>query len=185
MAASRTDYGISQKVVHWLMAIGIMLDLNIAQKFGGEMLRADRIESRVDHATLGTIITVLLVIRIYLRWKNGSPALPADMSQWQKTFAHLAHWALYILMAALVITGILSAMNADSLINPFGVLIYSDGTGNQSMFLFIRTIHELITNAIIALIVVHVLAALYHLLIVRDGITQRMLKFWRSEKTPV
>ena len=31
------DYVKSQKIIHWMMAFLIMLDLVIAQKFGGEM----------------------------------------------------------------------------------------------------------------------------------------------------
>ena len=42
------DYLRIQKIIHWLMAIIIMLDLNVAQKFGGEMELLDRLESRVD-----------------------------------------------------------------------------------------------------------------------------------------
>ena len=47
------------------MAFLIILDLNIAQKFGGEMELLDRLESRVDHATVGTIITFLFVYLLY------------------------------------------------------------------------------------------------------------------------
>ena len=54
------DYLRAQKVIHWLMAIVIMLDLNVAQKFGGNMELWDRLESRVDHATAGLIVTCLL-----------------------------------------------------------------------------------------------------------------------------
>ena len=42
------DYLRAQKIIHWLMAIVIMLDLNVAQKFGGDMELWDRLESRVD-----------------------------------------------------------------------------------------------------------------------------------------
>ena len=45
------DYTKTQKIIHWLMAIIIMLDLNVAQKFGGNMELWDRLESRADHAT--------------------------------------------------------------------------------------------------------------------------------------
>ena len=58
ISLSRSDYLISQKVIHWLMAFLIILDLNIAQKFGGEMELWDRLESRVDHATVGILVTV-------------------------------------------------------------------------------------------------------------------------------
>ena len=53
------DYLRAQKVIHWLMAIVIMLDLNVAQKFGGDMELWDRLESRVDHATAGLIVCLL------------------------------------------------------------------------------------------------------------------------------
>ena len=49
------------------MAFLIILDLNIAQKFGGEMELWDRLESRVDHATVGILVTVLFIFRIILR----------------------------------------------------------------------------------------------------------------------
>ena len=42
----RADYAVTQKVLHWLMALLIMLDLIIAQKFGGEMADWDRFASR-------------------------------------------------------------------------------------------------------------------------------------------
>ena len=37
------DYTKTQKIIHWLMAIIIMLDLNVAQKFGGNMELWDRL----------------------------------------------------------------------------------------------------------------------------------------------
>ncbi len=178
----RNDFAVSQKIVHWLMASLIMLDLYIAQKFGGVMEDWDRFESRSDHATLGTIVAVLFCIRIFLRWKHGAPPLPTDMPGYQKFLAHAAHWLLYGLIGALIATGILSAMNADSLVTPFGLFSYGDGRGVEATFTYIRGFHELTTNLIIALIGLHIVAALFHLIIVRDGVTGRMLKFWKSEK---
>jgi len=61
------------------MAFVIMLDLNIAQKFGGEMELWDRLESREDHATMGLIITFLFLLRIVLRYRYGKPSLPSSM----------------------------------------------------------------------------------------------------------
>ena len=60
------DYLKIQKIIHWLMAIIIMLDLNVAQKFGGEMQLLDRLDSRVYHATAGMIVTFLFILRIIL-----------------------------------------------------------------------------------------------------------------------
>ena len=176
------DYSVSQKVIHWLIAAAIMTDLVIAQKFGGVMEQADRIESRSDHASLGMIVAVLFVIRMVLRWRNGAPPMPDDMPLWQQRLAHFAHWALYGLIGALIVSGILSAMNANSTAVPFGLFSFGDGTGSEPAFVWFRGLHEVATNLIIALIALHIAAAVYHLVFVRDGVAGRMLKFWKSEK---
>ena len=85
------DYHRIQKVIHWLMAIIIMLDLNVAQKFGGEMELLDRLDSRVDHATAGLIVTFLFILRLFIRYKYGAPALPSTMPQWQVIGAKIGH----------------------------------------------------------------------------------------------
>ena len=46
------------------------------------------------------------------------------------------------------------------------------------MFNLIKGVHEFATNAIIALIVIHILAALYHHFVVKDDTTKNMTKFW-------
>ena len=71
---------------------------------------------------------------------------------------------------------------ASSAVAPFGLFALGDGVGDEGGFLFFRGIHEFITDAIIALIVVHVLAAFYHLFVARDGSTERMLRFWGGAK---
>ena len=181
-ANTKLDYSIGQKVLHWLIGIVIMLDLYIAQKFGGIMDESARFADRSDHALLGTIVGLLFIARLVLRWRNGAPALPPEMPDWQKKFAHLAHWALYFLIGMLVVTGIGTAMNANSIVAPLGLFAYGDGTGLEANFTTFRGLHEFATEAIITLIVLHVVAAVYHLVFVKDDVSQRMLKFWKSEK---
>ena len=182
MTREPLDYAVGQKVVHWLMAFLIILDLFVAQKFGREMAQADRFESRTDHSQVGTIIAILLVIRLFLRWRHGAPALPAGMPDWQLRLAKLTHGAFYGLIGLLIATGILSAYAADSAVTPFGVLAYGDGTARPALWAAGRTVHVVATNALITLIGLHLVAAAYHLVIKRDGSTRRMLRFWRSQR---
>ena len=157
------DYLRIQKIIHWLMAIIIMLDLNVAQKFGGEMELLDRLESRVDHATAGMIVTFLFVLRIILRYRYGAPNLPQTMPLWQTYLAKLGHFGLYFLMGLLIVSGITAANFTNDPIVVFGLFNLSSEVDNLYMFELIRGIHEFATNAIIALITIHILAAIYHL----------------------
>ena len=172
------DYLRAQKVIHWLMAIVIMLDLNVAQKFGGDMELWDRLESRVDHATAGLIVTFLFILRIFLRFLYGAPSLPESMPGWQVVMAKTGHYGLYFLMGLLIVSGIASANFTSDPIVVFGTFNLSSEVDNSNMFNLIRGVHEFATNAIIALIVIHILAALYHHFIVKDDTTMNMTKFW-------
>ena len=175
------DYFKTQKIIHWLMAIIIMLDLNVAQKFGGDMELLDRLESRVDHATAGLIVTVLFILRMILRYRYGAPELPATMPKWQLISAKAGHYGLYILMAGLIITGIISASFASDTIMIFGSYDLAFFTHNENLFSIIRNVHEFCTNAIITLIIIHILAALYHHFVAKDQTTLNMTKFWTSK----
>ena len=176
------DYLKSQKIIHWLMAAAIMIDLNVAQKFGGEMQVLDRLESRADHATMGLIITFLLILRIVLRFRYGAPSLPNSMSKWQIIAAQAGHYGLYILMGTLVMTGIISAIYASDPILVFNSYDLAFANHNDNAFRIVRGIHEFCTNAIIALIFIHILAAIYHHFVLKDSTTSNMSKFWITKR---
>ena len=176
------DYLKSQKIIHWLMAAAIMIDLNVAQKFGGEMQVLDRLESRADHATMGLIITFLLILRIVLRFRYGAPSLPNSMSKWQIIAAQAGHYGLYILMGTLVMTGIISAIYASDPILVFNSYDLAFANHNDNAFRIVRGIHEFCTNAIIALIFIHILAAIYHHFVLKDSTTSNMSKFWTTKR---
>ena len=172
------DYLRIQKIIHWLMSILIMLDLVIAQKFGGDMELWDRLESRVDHATAGMIVAFLFILRIILRYRYGAPSLPSTMPVWQTYMAKAGHYGLYFLMGLLIISGITTANFTTDPIVVFGLINLSSEVNNVEMFNLIRGVHEFATNAIIALISIHILAATYHHFIAKDDTTKNMLKFW-------
>jgi len=175
-----SDYAVSQKVIHWVMAALIMLDLVVAKKFGNPMELADRLESRGDHASLGIIVAVLFLIRIALRLKHGAPSMPAGMTKWQTRAAHWGHGLLYALMALLIVSGVATAINAAYPITVFDTWDITLGRESETLFDQIRVVHELATNTIIMLIIIHIAAALYHYWFVKDNILQRMLKFWKT-----
>ncbi len=174
------DYRVGQKVLHWIMAILITMDLFVAQKFGGYLEDWDRLESRADHGSLGTILALLLIWRLYYRVRYGAPPLPATMPPWQITAARAGHFLLYFVAVCLICTGVATAVNAASPLALFGTIDITTGQLDEDTFQAIRVFHEFCTNALIALIVVHVLASVYHHFVAKDDTTVRMLRFWRS-----
>ena len=173
------DYRVVQKVLHWLMALIIMVDLVAAQKFGTSLPLAERLESRSDHATIGLVVLVLLLLRLYLRWRHGAPPLPASMPMWQVRAAQVTHFLLYALIGSLVLTGILAGINSTLPLVLFESWDITIGNSDREWFRTLRGFHEFVTKAIIAFIALHIVAALYHAVVSRDGVMRRMVVFWR------
>ena len=182
MRSETVDFTKGQKVVHWLMALLILVDLTVAQQFGGDMELADRLQTREGHAAIGTIILTLFVIRIVLRLRNGAPAFGTLMSAWQKVLASLTHGGFYLLVAVVLVTGALSAGNAPEALSLFGqVDITFADNASEDQFQQVRSYHETATKLLIGLIILHVAAALFHVFVLKDGRVKRMLKFWSRE----
>jgi cytochrome b561 len=180
MMSERTDYLVGQKIVHWLMALLLIMDLFVAQKFGGFLETWDRLESRADHGSLGTIVAVLFLIRLYYLFRYGPPPLPANMPSWQVKAARLGHGLLYFGIGFLIVSGLTTAANAASPVTLFGRFDITIGQTDETTFDFIRQFHEFTTEAVIVLIVIHVLAALHHHFVAKDDTTRRMLRFWKT-----
>ena len=102
------------------------------------------------------------------------------MPDWQKQLAHATHWALYGLIGLLIVSCVVTASAANSVIEPFGLFALNDGM--EGNFVGLRQVYQWVIRAISSPIVTHIVAALYHWLWLRDTITQRMLRFWRSEE---
>ena len=94
--------------------------------------------------------------------------------------ARLGHGLLYFSIGFLIVSGLTTASNAASPIALFGRFDITIGQADETTFDFIRQFHEFTTQVVIALIVLHVLAALYHQFVAKDDTTRRMLRFWKS-----
>jgi cytochrome b561 len=109
------------------MAILICVDLFIASKLGREMAEADHIESRGDQSILGMIVAALLVARVTVRLAHGSPPKRRGISLTQVRAAKLGYGLLYAVMTGLVVTLLLTALNATNPIVIFQSVTLSIG----------------------------------------------------------
>ena len=176
------DYRIVQKVIHWLMALFVILDLLGAQQFGGVMEESERLATRMDHATLGTSLGILLLLRLYFRIRSGVPLLPPTTPGWQVRSARTVHILLYVAMVCLISTGALTATQATDPIFIFNSIEVTIGKLDDESFKFVRQFHEFMTWTMISLITLHVLAAMFHQFVRKDRVLVKMLKFWKSEQ---
>ena len=115
------------------------------------------------------IFLFLLLLRLIYMKKTQKTSLPEDTPKVQKIAAKIVHNGMYVFLTGTVLSGLL-----------IGFLFWLE-IKNTFLINFIVTIHELIINLLYLLIVIHIIAALYHRL-KRDGVWSSMVPFFREKK---
>ena len=168
-----TTFHPALRVIHWLMAAAIMAMLFIGVAMVATVSSLHGLLVAI-HKPLGLMILVLVIVRLWLRFTTATPALPATLPAWQKLSAHLSHWALYAMMLAQPLIGwaMLSAagypVTLGHLVLPPIVPVSNDA------FVVLRPLHSWVALALFMTVMLHLAAALFHALILRDGVFRSM-----------
>lgn len=125
------------------------------------------------HKSIGVTLFLLILVRVYVRFSRPVPAFPSTMKAWEVRVADLAHKSLYVLMVAVPVAGVIMAVNSKYGINWFGLPLVG-GLDNKDMREAFKEIHEILGAVFIALILVHVAAAIKHKVIDKDEVMSRM-----------
>lgn len=172
-----TNYGIIAISFHWLMAIAViglfvlglwMVDLSYYDPW---YMRAPAI-----HKAVGVLIFAALVARFVWRQVNPKPAPEFDHGTIERIGAALAHYALYLLMLGVVVSGYLIPTAEGRPVDVFGwfeipALVY--GLPDQAEIA--GDVHLILAIALVVLAGIHALAALKHHVLDRDRTLLKML----------
>jgi cytochrome b561 len=170
-------FGWPSRLLHWLIAAGILGTLGFGVWLGRRQISLDTLWLYALHKSIGLTLLILVVVR--LAWHRLSPPpAPLDVRgapAWQARAARVTHRALYALMLAIPLCGWIasSATGIDTMfwgLTAPAIAPVSEAWENAFFFL-----HRWLGRALMALIALHVGAALWHALVWRDGTLARML----------
>jgi cytochrome b561 len=128
------------------------------------------------HRSIGILTWIFVAVR--LLWRHAFahlPPFPASMPELQQRIAKLNEYALYGLLLVQPLTGLGSTLLHG---RPFTLFVWQVPawlTPVKSISHLLQSLHELGGWILLALIGIHAAAALFHWLILRDGVLQRML----------
>lgn len=186
MFNSETRYGTVAMILHWLIAIAIIGLLAVGKYMHGlPDSHPDKFALYQMHKSFGITVLALTVLRVLWRFTTPVPALPATMATWERWAAHASHFLLYALMIALPMSGWIR-VSTDELGIPtiwFGIfeIPHLPFGANHDLSHLMHDAHELMGNAMILLLLLHVGAALKHHFWNRDSVFRRMLPFTRVD----
>ena len=176
--SEKTGYGKFDKFLHWVIALNIFATL-IFSKGMSELPEELKAAEYADHGMSVTTILIFMIVRALWRAKEGFAVPPARMSKAQVFAAKAVHYLLYGCIFAQITIGItLASTTKEAFVAAAYNINYSAfGLAPASMYETLLTLHIAMYWVIVALITVHVLAALKHHFVDRDKVLVRMLPF--------
>ncbi len=175
-------YDPVSRVFHWLTAIAVTIAFILGpEHFGRLMKQGVDPASHSDivwHESLGIVVLVLTMLR--LLWLAFRPAPPEiSMANWMHATAKLVHLALWALLLALPISAVLAlGSEAHPLTLLGGVRINQMPLIADSALAGLADwgdVHGFLGDAIMAFAGLHALAAIYHQVVLKDGVLSTML----------
>lgn len=168
-------YSIPAIVLHWLVAGLIIATFPLGLFMSDMALSPRKLQLYSYHKWIGIVILLLVVLRLLWRITHRPPAPLAGMPRWQENSAHAVHLVLYGLMLAVPLSGWLMSSALGFQVVLFGVLPLPDLiAANKTTGHELKIVHEWLNYSLLAMVALHVGAALHHHFILRDGTLRRM-----------
>jgi cytochrome b561 len=177
-----TRYSTGAIILHWAIAIAVIVTWRIAES-AEHVTEAQEKAIMGNHMALGMIILALTIVRLLWRFTHDQPAFPGDLARWETVLARIVHFTFYVLLLGLPLMGWIGNSMEDGPIDVFGLFtipalpLSSDrGLGHE-----ILEVHGTLGSVMIYLISLHVLGALKHQFVDKNGEFYRMLPFGRPK----
>lgn len=172
-------WGTLARSLHWLIAV-LIIGLFIVGLVMEDLPGDSRKLVYALHKSFGLFVLALVLLRILWRVTNRAPAEIEGIPLHMKLAAKAGHLGLYVLMIAVPLSGWIMHSLSGYATNWFGqdslplLPTLVEKTANRDVVRDVGEIHELAAFAIIALVVVHAGAALYHHFVRKDATLARM-----------
>lgn len=168
-------YDPTLRLLHWV--VGLLVVAMLALGLTMTAIGAGPLQNALfqTHKAIGLLLIPLILLRLVWRFVRPRPALAGIMPAWQAGTALTTHLLLYLLVVVMLASGYTLTVAGGyplPLVDSLGVphlVPASKPLGDQA-----GAVHDLAKTALIVLVSVHILAALHHLLVRRDGVFFRM-----------
>ena len=170
-------YTSPAKALHWLIVALLIAQFIFAWTMP-EIHRTVPVSALIDlHVSFGTLILFVAMVRLAVRLTHGEPEPEDGLPPWQRQSARLMHWLLYILLFVVPILGLVNASWRGMTVSFFDLFDLPKLVATRAAgWRWTGDVHGLLANyLLLALVGLHVAAALYHYFIRRDRVLQRML----------
>lgn len=126
------------------------------------------------HKSLGLTLWLLIVARLVWRLTHPAPSLGPKTPRWMDALSKISHWLLYLAFFAMPISGTVMSEAGGHGVRFWGLPLPSFPRNDAVAEVAMR-LHNTGQWAVYALVLLHVAATAYHVVVRRDGVLQRMV----------
>ena len=171
------SYGRAARAMHWFVAaLAVMV---VAFGWATEAAARNtpaRGSLLLLHGSIGLTILAAMIVRILWRWLHPAPALPPSLTRLEAALAHLTHLGLYLLFMGMPLAGYVNAAAQGHAVSLFGMVSIPPLLPiNLRLAQGAIAAHLVGQYLVYLLVAAHIAAALFHGIVTRDGVLERML----------
>ncbi len=173
-------FGSLTKILHWSIFLLFCLQyFLIYRRNFFEDNAPEKLEYIFLHKSVGMLLFMLALLMLIWRHFGQRPSYPGQPAPWEIFLSKVTHGLLYVVMLAMPLTGMLMSQLSGYGMKFFGLQVPNPFEVNKELSSLFHDAHEITGWVIIALVSLHLLAALYHHFIKKDNVLKRMLPFGR------
>jgi cytochrome b561 len=174
--------GLAQ-LLHWVIAAFIVTQFALVWSANELPLGIHKLALLARHKSFGMTIFMLAILRLLWRFRNPPPELPGGMSPTERLLARLTHIAFYVLLFAMPVTGWMMSSAKNYSVSWFGLFTWPNLiTPDTAAFEWLKSTHDYLSDALLALVVLHAVAAFKHHFWNRDDVLLRMLPLGKVDR---
>lgn len=165
------QYSKRTAILHWAVFVLVIAALFLGHELHESENAAAKLSLFPIHFLVGDTILLLTLLRIYFRKKDGEPA-PANANPLLNKIAAATHGLLNLSVLAVTLSGIATAATSG--------VIEAIKSGDANLVpdfhkVPAKEFHELFIGIMVALVLFHIVAALYHQFVVKDNLMRRIM----------
>jgi cytochrome b561 len=180
MEALMARYPLASRILHWAVAAAMvgLVPIGAWMADRGAAGQWDGLTNTlyVWHKAIGFAVLWLVVVRILIRRRSGTPPYPQALSRRHRVAATALHHMLYLLLVLVPLLGWAGVTAYPALVTVGGLHLPPLPWVPQDQALAARlfAVHGALAILLAVLALGHAAAALNHLLLRKDGLFQRM-----------
>jgi len=170
--STSSSYGSIAITLHWLMAMLVLILIVSGFRAAGTTIADAKAAILMVHAPVGITVLLLLIFRIvWWLFFDKKPQTIGGQPRWQELSARIVHYAFYGVLLLMTASGI-----GMFVLSGAGPILFGGTDAALPNFneLAPRTPHGIGARLLIALVVLHAGAAIYHQFVRKDGLLSRM-----------